>query len=132
MTRNGSNSDVSRRKMIYRQCLFSVETCWSPLTPEHGFPSLLYKTQGAPPRPSRTYRECRITSFQKNKRHPTGCLRKNSHINTAYGSYGGIIRIRYVGRRSYLPLSLSYKLPLLIMIIRQFFRKSKENIVKQR
>jgi len=26
-------------------------------------------------------------------------------------SYGGIIRIRFHGRRSYLPLSLSYKLP---------------------
>lgn len=26
-------------------------------------------------------------------------------------SYDGIIRIRYKGRRSYLPLSLSYKLP---------------------
>ena len=47
-----------------------------------------------------------------------------------YDPYGGIIRIRYVGRRSYLPLSLSYKLPLLITIIRQFFQKSKENIVK--
>ena len=33
-------------------------------------------------------------------------LRKSKSI-----SYGGIIRIRYKGRRSYLPLSLSYKLP---------------------
>jgi hypothetical protein len=27
----------------------SVDAYWHPLTPEHGFPSLKYKTQGAPP-----------------------------------------------------------------------------------
>ena len=27
----------------------SVEAYWPPLTPEHGFPSLSYKAQGAPP-----------------------------------------------------------------------------------
>ena len=27
----------------------SVDAYWHPLTPEHGFPSLRYKTQGAPP-----------------------------------------------------------------------------------
>ena len=31
----------------------SVETSWSPLTPEHGFPSLhSSKAQGAPPQPA--------------------------------------------------------------------------------
>lgn len=30
----------------------SVEAYWPPLTPEHGFPSLSYKVQGAPPQPA--------------------------------------------------------------------------------
>lgn len=30
----------------------SVDAYWHPLTPEHGFPSLSYKTQGAPPQPA--------------------------------------------------------------------------------
>ena len=29
-----------------------VDAYWHPLTPEHGFPSLLYKAQGAPPQPA--------------------------------------------------------------------------------
>ena len=44
----------------------------------------------------------------KKRRHPTRCLRMNQLML----SYGGIIRIRCKGRRSYLPLSLSYKLPV--------------------
>ena len=28
----------------------SVDAYWHPLTPEHGFPSLQYKIQGAPPK----------------------------------------------------------------------------------
>ncbi len=41
----------------------SVEACWPPLTPEHGFPSLSYKAQGAPPQPAAGTAVPGITSF---------------------------------------------------------------------
>ena len=37
----------------------SVDAYWHPLTPEHGFPSLKIKTQGAPPQ-SATYVDLRF------------------------------------------------------------------------
>ena len=35
--------------LFFKSVQNSVDTSWHPLTPEHGFPSLKYKTQGAPP-----------------------------------------------------------------------------------
>ena len=79
----------------------SVETCWFPLTPEHGFPSLhSSKAQGAPPQPAaacpqmlHSVRLCLSFPKNANKKQETlrGLLQKI--INTMT-SYGGIIRIR--------------------------------------
>ena len=71
----------------------SVEARWPPLTPEHGFPSLL-SDRGAPLRLPR----CRakfITPSQYKKDDLCG-----RPIKITYDSYGGIIRIRFKGRRS--------------------------------
>ena len=69
----------------------AVEAFWLPLTPEHGFPSLSSKAQGAPPQPEKTVL-ARIPPFQKKK---TGDARRTSPVkNQAMTSYGGIIRIR--------------------------------------
>ena len=49
----------------HRQDLQAVETFWSPLTPEHGFPSLtIHGTQGAPPQ------SAAAVPPQKGTRHP--------------------------------------------------------------
>ena len=81
----------------------SVDAYWHPLTPEHGFPSLIYKTQGAPPQ-SATIVDF-VSSFLKGKEkageYLCGILLQQSESL----SYGGIIHIRYKGRRSHLPLS---------------------------
>ena len=94
----------------------SVEACWPPLTPEHGFPSLqtAYKAQGAPPLPAAALpRKFRFPPpFQKgtkNGRHHKRCLPEKADDSTT--SYGGIIRIRCKGRRWFLPLSPSSRAP---------------------
>ena len=57
---HGHNKPLTKR--AYR----SVEACWLPLTPEHGFPSLtLLTAQGAPPRPA--FLERSDPSFPKSK-----------------------------------------------------------------
>ena len=62
----------------------SVETHWFPLTPEHGFPSLLSKTQGAPPCPPRTDRGCRFSLLsKKNRRHIHASEENTQSIPTA-------------------------------------------------
>ena len=53
----GVPSDILKNFFKHRFYSFStakiaVEALWPPLTPEHGFPSLSYKVQGAPPRPA--------------------------------------------------------------------------------
>ena len=82
----------------------AVDAYWHPLTPEHGFPSLIsYKAQGAPPRPAACWR-IPFPPFSKFKSDnsktgdtPRGMSPVKIHIMT---SYGGIIRIRLKGRSS--------------------------------
>ncbi|MBQ1410521.1 MAG: hypothetical protein IIY94_04515 [Oscillospiraceae bacterium] len=58
-------SDASRMVLCACGALLegSVDACWHPLTPEHGFPSLIYKAQGAPPQPATLVDG--ISSFRK-------------------------------------------------------------------
>ena len=87
----------------------SVEACWLPLTPEHGFPSLLYKdARRSPPSRHGLTVDAVITSLLKKKKNRL--IRQPREKSDP--SYVGIIRIRFMGRRSYLPLSLLNKLPL--------------------
>ena len=102
----------------------AVDAYWHPLTPEHGFPSLIsYMAQGAPPRPAACWRIpfppfpkygfcycffCHLfrkhndPEFFKSDDIKTGDTHRGMspvkiHIMT---SYGGIIRIRLKGRSS--------------------------------
>ena len=69
----------------------SVDTSWYPLTPEHGFPSLKYKTQGAPPQSATIV--VPKSSFRKEKQEiPFVVTPANKHLRMT--SYGGIIHIR--------------------------------------
>ena len=81
----------------------SVEAYWPPLTPEHGFPSLSYKVQGAPPQPAAgiprlLFSHPFLQKAQKNRRHLHRMPPEKVPISTT--SSGGIIRIRFKGRRS--------------------------------
>ena len=64
----------------------SVDACWHPLTPEHGFPSLQYRAQGAPPRPA-TFP---WTPFplskgnKKNRRRNTSCKKQSNFLRRHY------------------------------------------------
>ena len=73
------------------------------LTPEHGFPSLSYKVQGAPPQPAAgiprlLFSHPFLQKAQKNRRHLHRMPPEKVPISTT--SSGGIIRIRFKGRRS--------------------------------
>ena len=54
--------------MNTKSMLRPVENHFSPLTPKHGFPSLIFKAQGAPPQPA-TCVEYRLLA-----RMPTYCF----------------------------------------------------------
>jgi len=58
-----------------------VENHFSPLTPKHGFPSLIYKTQGAPPQPA-TCVEYRLP-FRMSKSHSMSFRSVKSLCNCA-------------------------------------------------
>ena len=68
-----------------------VENPFSPLTPKHGFPSLLYKTQGAPPQSA--------SPFPKIKNTGEYLMWYPPATEAILISYGGIIHIRLKGRR---------------------------------
>ena len=93
----------------------SVDAYWHPLTPEHGFPSLIYKTQGAPPQPATQVDF--VSSFLKGykKQENTFCgilLQQSKAFPTAALSTSGI---RVEG---YTFLSAcQYKLPLRFLIV---------------
>ena len=99
----------------------AVDAYWHPLTPEHGFPSLIsYKAQGAPPRPAACWRIpfspfkvwfCYCFFCHLFRKHNDPKFFKSDDIKTGdthHGmspvkihimtSYGGIIRIRLKGR----------------------------------
>ena len=101
----------------------AVDAYWHPLTPEHGFPSLIsYKAQGAPPRPAACWRIpfspfkvwfCYCFFCHLFRKHNDPKFFKSDDIKTGdthHGmspvkihimtSYGGIIRIRLKGRSS--------------------------------
>ena len=100
----------------------AVDAYWHPLTPEHGFPSLIsYMAQGAPPRPAACWRIpfppfpkygfCYCFFCHLFRKHNDPELFKSDDIKTGdthrgmspvkihiMTSYGGIIRIRLKGR----------------------------------
>ena len=78
-----------------------------PSHPETRVPIALYKAQGAPPRPA-TH-----SGDEKNRRNLLWFLLRQHVIS----SYGGITHIRFKGRRSYLPLSLSLQAPLRFSVV---------------
>ena len=81
----------------------SVGNCFSPLTPKHGFPSLNTKPRALPLSPPHSVET-------KSRRNLLWFLLRQYVISIT--SYGGITHIRFKGRRSYLPLSLSLQAPL--------------------
>ena len=54
-------SDASEKWVQVSCTEVSVDAYWHPLTPEHGFPSLHYKTQGA--RPQSATKVVLVSSF---------------------------------------------------------------------
>ena len=100
----------------------SVEAYWPPLTPEHGFPSLL-SDQGAPLRlPRRCAKRDHFLSKQKTGDNLSDASCKKSLNMT---SYGGIIRIRLKGRSSVTssqPVNTSSPVFICKYIIYLFFR----------
>ena len=67
-------NDCSQRRFLKMNIVFplklygsSVDAYWHPLTPEHGFPSLIYITQGAPPQ-SATYVDIRFLLSPEHKK----------------------------------------------------------------
>ena len=95
----------------------SVEACWIPLTPEHGFPSLFFTTRhealpSCPPKLnwgmpfSLPFQQ---RSGQKNRSRLiwpllSKCVLSQASLRWHYPN-------QVIGRRSHLPLSLYYKLP---------------------
>jgi len=90
----------------------SVDACWHPLTPEHGFPSLIYKTQGAPPQ-SATSVDL-VSPFPKRKQENTfvvsSCHRAKAFPTAALSTSG--IRVEGVSFLS----ACHHKLPLHIRL----------------
>ena len=70
----------------------SVETYWSPLTPEHGFPRCKDTAQGAPPPPD--IWPLHLSPFKQVPIKIGGIFPKCPRKNQVMTPYGGIIRIR--------------------------------------
>ena len=118
----------------------AVDAYWHPLTPEHGFPSLIsYMAQGAPPRPAACWRIpfppfpkygfCYFFFCHLFRKHNNPELFKSDDIKTGdthrgmspvkihiMTSYGGIIRIRLKGRSSITSSQPANELPCFYQI----------------
>ena len=95
--------------------LRAVENLFSPLTPKHGFPSQKYKTQGAPLLSARTHpgflSSHPFLKFKQKKKLPDLVTSIHKYTFIFQASLRWHYPNQVIGRRSYLPLSLSYKLP---------------------